>query len=81
MRNSKQEIAPYFGVLLYPFSCNCYHHIIIFILIMYFVKAIRPHRDGVSPLEAHSHGCDYDERHAKQFPRTKTEHYGFEIMW
>jgi hypothetical protein len=78
MRNCEQETAPYFGVLC-PFSCNCYHHIIIFILITTVVKAITPQRDGVSPLEAHSHGYDYDERHAKQFPRRKTEYYGLKL--
>jgi hypothetical protein len=72
MRNCEQESAHYFSVPLYRFSCNCYHHIIIFILIMTVVNPITLHSGGVSPLEAHSRGYDDDdERHTKQFPRTK----------
>jgi hypothetical protein len=54
------------------FSCNCYHHIIISVVIMRLMNAITPQSDVVSPLETHSHGYDEEERDAKQFPRTKT---------
>lgn len=90
MRNCEQEIASYFSVLLYRFSCNCYHHIISSD-VMTFVNPFTLHSDSVSPLEAHSRGYDDDdddERHTKQFPRTKAEHYVlklcggiFEVFW
>ena len=95
MRNCEQEIAPYFSVLLYRFSCNCYHHIISSVITT-FVNPFTLHSDSVSPLEAHSRGYDDDddddddddvERHTKQFPRTRAEHYVlklcgiFEVFW
>jgi hypothetical protein len=54
------------------FSCNCYHHIIISVLIMSIMNAITPQSEVVSPLETRSHGYDDEESDAKQFPRTKT---------
>jgi hypothetical protein len=74
MRNCEQERVNHFSVPLYRFSCNCYYHIIIFSLIMTVVNPMTLHGGGLPPLEAHSRGYyddDDDERHTKQFPRTK----------